>query len=179
MESSTSHVLKPAARSRQIERGNSGRLSAAARLDCLYCLLGTAALYFWFGDLHKQGTPSRALAAALMLSPLIAGIVLGLRGHVLPVLLHVQWGVSNALAAIVPLLGLRAGDLQRLSWRSAEQVLFMLALIALASGLCSLAGTELGGIVHRLRQAKAWTNMQSRVSKPRAASSGSSRRASA
>jgi hypothetical protein len=154
MGSLTSRVGKAAARSRQIEQGNSGRLSAAAMLDCLYCLLGTAALYFWFGDLHRQGTPSRALVAALTLSPLIAGIVLGLRGHVLPMCLHVQWGISNALSAIVPLLGLRAGDLQRLSWRSAGQVLFMLALIALASGVCSLAGTELGGIVHRLRQTK-------------------------
>jgi hypothetical protein len=155
MEHIKTRVEKAAVRARQAEIGNDARLSAAASLDSLYALLGTAALYYWFGELHRYATPSRAMAAALLLSPLVAGLVLALRGHVLPILMHVQWGVVSAVAAVVPLLGFRSGDFQRLSWNSVAHVLFMLCLVGFAAGLCSLAGAELGGIAHGLRQRKA------------------------
>lgn len=81
-----------------------GCLSVTATLDYMYLLIATSCLYSLFGYLHRDGTPSRPLAAVLSFSPLLAGCVFGLRGHVLPVALHVHWGVTNAVAALMPLV---------------------------------------------------------------------------
>jgi len=140
----------------QSEESNGRRLSAAASLDCIYFLIATAALYFCFGDLHRHGPPSRAVVAALALSPLVGGIVLGLRGHVLPTVVHVVCGGNCAIAAIVAgHHSAGSGDPLRVSWWSVAQVGSLLALIALIAGLGSLAGAELGGAVHRLQHPKA------------------------
>lgn len=137
----------------QSKKGVGYRLSAAASLDCVYFLIATAALYFWFGDLHRHATPSRAVAAALAFSPLVGSIVLALRGHVLPARLHVVCGGNCAIAALLPLLV--SAWVQRpfgIPWWSVARVGSLLALVALIAGLSSLAGAELGGLVHRLQQ---------------------------
>ena len=103
-------VGKSAVGAGQPDGGNVGQMSAAASLDYLYCLLGTAALYWWFGILHRQGSPSPSLAAILLFSPLVGAVVLGLRGHVLPILVHVHCGATNAIAAILPLVVIGPGD---------------------------------------------------------------------
>jgi hypothetical protein len=122
----------------------------SARLDCLCCLIGTVALYFGVGDLHEHGAPSPVTAALLFFAPLIVGMVLGLRGHVLPTVMHVYGGATNAIATMGPLLVMRSeAEVLGLSWWSVAQVLLLLGLIAVPAALCSFAGAELGGLVHR------------------------------
>jgi hypothetical protein len=159
MKDVRSSVGESVVRECQSEKSNGCRLSAAASLDSLYFLIATAALYFWFADLHRHGTPSRTVVAALAFSPLVGGIVLGLRGHVLPTVVHVVCGGNCAIAAILPLVVIRpgSGNLLRVSWWSVAQGASLLALIALAAGLGSLAGAELGGLVHGLQKRKAIT----------------------
>jgi hypothetical protein len=157
-------------------KGSIGRISAAARHDCFCFVVVSAVLYGCFGALHKQGTPPYGLAAALFFSPLLGGVILGLRGHVVPFVIHVTCGVSNALAAILPLTVIRPGSgaLQRLSWLGVGQVVSILGLVALMAGLSSLAGTEFGGIVERLRREKAME--QRSVARARSRRSTKSRR---
>ena len=120
-----------------------------ATLDCLCVLIVTAALYACFGEHQGQGTASRALAAVLFFLPLVGGVVLGLRGHVPPIAIHVTCGVANAVAAVFPLtvIGAEPGELLRVSWLSVPQVASLLGLVALGAGLSSLGGAELGGII--------------------------------
>jgi hypothetical protein len=122
--------------------------AGAATLDCLYVLIVSAALYGCFGQHHSQGIPSRALAAVLLFSPVVGGLVLGLRGHVPPIVIHATCGAANAIAAMLPLT-------VRMSWLNVAQIVPMLGLIAFGAGLSSFAGTELGGIVWRSRRRKA------------------------
>jgi hypothetical protein len=138
-------------------KGGIGRISAAARLDCFCFVVVAAVLYGCFGALHRRGTPPYGLAAVLFVSPLLGGVILGLRGHVVPFVIHVTCGVSSGLAAILPLTVIQPGSgaLQRLSWLGVGQVASMLGLVALTAGLSSLAGAEFGGIVGRLRREKA------------------------
>jgi hypothetical protein len=150
MERVRAYVGKSAARAGQHEAGESVPLSAAARLDCLYCLLGTVALYYGFGALDERGISSPASAGFLFFSPIIVGMLLGLRGHVLPLRMHVYFGAVNAMATIGPLLAIRAeAELLRLSWWSIAQVVLLLGVIAFPAALCSLAGVGLGGLVRR------------------------------
>jgi hypothetical protein len=142
---------------RRFNGGNGYGRSASARLDCLYFLMATSALYLSFSELCRHGTLSRALVAALTLSPLVGGILLGLRGHVVPTFLHAQCGGNCAIAAILPLLTIRqgAGQLLRVSWWSVAQIGSLLALITVFAGLGSIAGVELGSVIYRLQQRKA------------------------
>jgi hypothetical protein len=124
--------------------------SAAARRDGLCCLLGMAALYYGFGGVHDHGSASPAVGALLFFSPLIGGMVLGLRGHVPPRHMHVYLGAVNAIATLLPILLFRSGaELTWLAWGSIAQVFSLLGLIAFPAALCSFGGAELGGLVHR------------------------------
>ena len=139
-------------RPREYGPSNHGRMFAATRLDALFVLLVTAGLSGWFGALHRHGAPSPLLAGTLLIAPLVGGIVLGLRGHVLPITLHVAGGASGALATILPLLGLDPGQgaLEPLSGWSAAQMVSIFVVLAFTSALTSAMGIELGGFFHRM-----------------------------
>ena len=147
------------ARDCQSRTVNVGAPPGATPLDGLDVLIATAALalYVCFGERHGQDASSRALAAVLFFSPLMGGLVLGLRGHVSPLVIHVTCGAANAIAAVLPLIvvGPESRELLRMSWLSAAQVISVLGLIALGAGLSSFAGAELGASVQRWRRQRA------------------------
>jgi hypothetical protein len=107
--------------------------------------------------LHRQGTPPAGLAAVLFFSPLLGGMILGLRAHGVRTVIHVTSGVGNALAAILPLIVVRprTGAPHQMSWLGVGQVASMLGLVALMAGLSSLAGSEFGGVIERLLRENA------------------------
>ena len=147
------------ARQCQPQTVNAGWPPAATPLNGFDVLIASAALalYVCFGELHGQGTSSRALAAVLFSSPLMGGVVLGLRGHVSPLVIHVTCGAANAIAAILPLIvvGPESRELLRMPWLSVAQIISVLGVVALGAGLSSFAGAELGASVQRWRRQRA------------------------